>query len=1184
MTKRYALWQKIKNLSQLKNLKHIPYVGSTINDLKKEYRRLKAAQPAEDKYVKIHKKSRADWFHEAQQIAKQKDIDFKFDKYQPTSFYKKKYEEFSNIRKFSVTVEFKFEYRDTNDDQVRITQDWYPFTYTMNATSEDIPEDQLREAAMDYLDNDYLEDSAKDYVQDIEIAEINTLSIFPIDNTTSLADTSLYGSRLAYPNLKLKARETNLCAYEFLLKNYPSQAKNISHLEDFFHKDKKDGLTPKDLNRFAEYHNLSIYLVDLLNKAIISQTRNNNYKALMGVIANNHIYEIYERNRRKIDHAVRKTSTQYVGELMHERKNELKKKKCVLVDKIPETLENGLIYCLPNKHLTELYLDYLKQGLVYASKWKLERVTDIYLPDGVLSASFNGATVEQACKDFNIEFRNQSIPALARELWNDFISIKPEELIANLFTANTTEEREVLLSSKGSEGTLNGKEQKWKSSYFNKETKKLFNDNKSSIWIGAYYDLLVSTDEIKKCKGYVYGVDQCKQYTYVASEGDFFTVDVLDMPEWYCGEDITHGFYYIETDVRNACIRKNGFYDFKVIRQMLDDKIITRDNIKYVLGGTHQKENDKALKSFMEYTKEKSQLFKLINNTLIGSFGITASKKESKTIITASPREASYYFNSLGGDSTVTEILPGIYKIQGYTRQIQTSSDIPIRLQIVNRANLETYNLIKYTEKSKCIPIMVQTDCVLYIPKRNGPKVKTQSKPQPGDYREEKSKKCKVKDFIRMAEKFDKYTHRQRPDFQYDFTVNWGYEMTAKDDEDFDYNKILQFNRVYVQGSGGMGKSYCINRLRDILKDTFLYLAPTHTAANNISGQTIHSAFGINFNDNNVMFDKKIRQIISNYKGIIIDEISMIPLSIWRILNQLPETFKIYAFGDYRQLPPVEPGQDRAVYLDSNMIKLLLRNKITFTKQYRSDKAWANACEKYHDEIEKNLNGLRRISYFMFLKTHPILNNRIIKDFINTWDDGKVKYGSTPKKGIYKDVKSIDIEHDINIVKINDLRILINHFKMKAYRGEKRKVTFYEQEGYLYHGLPIISVENNKELDIFNNGIYQVKFFNDQKITIEPHKTIVSQYIPKNLEIDLTYEQFQKFNPFYAGTVHKLQGQTIVAPHTIWEFNRMCAKGRYTSLTRAKDSKLITIKNMRYIPLFKKKANDLRKNGWLKGE
>ena len=98
------------------------------------------------------------------------------------------------------------------------------------------------------------------------------------------------------------------------------------------------------------------------------------------------------------------------------------------------------------------------------------------------------------------------------------------------------------------------------------------------------------------------------------------------MPTKFEGE-ILPGFYYIETLLQNEAIRKNGFYDYKVVQAMLFHNEIEKENIKFYLPGKLSPSNSEILKDFMSFTKSKSSLFKYINNVLIGSFGITAFRK-----------------------------------------------------------------------------------------------------------------------------------------------------------------------------------------------------------------------------------------------------------------------------------------------------------------------------------------------------------------------------------------------------------------------------------------------------------------------------------------------------------------------------------------------------------------------------
>src|SRR5690348_4465306 len=104
-----------------------------------------------------------------------------------------------------------------------------------------------------------------------------------------------------------------------------------------------------------------------------------------------------------------------------------------------------------------------------------------------ISASPMYKDVYTACQDFNVVFTNQSVPNLARHLWNNFDS-------------------------------------PWKQSVFNNELSKLYLNNESSMWVSAFYDII--PHEQIKANYPVAGIDQAKQYSSICSKGDFYYHDV----------------------------------------------------------------------------------------------------------------------------------------------------------------------------------------------------------------------------------------------------------------------------------------------------------------------------------------------------------------------------------------------------------------------------------------------------------------------------------------------------------------------------------------------------------------------------------------------------------------------------------------------------------------------------------
>jgi hypothetical protein len=260
----------------------------------------------------------------------------------------------------------------------------------------------------------------------------------------------------------------------------------------------------------------------------------------MGVIANNHIYEINEDLGKKMSNIIRGQNVQFMGDLIEDHKETEKEPKLIKYYKsVPDI--DGLsttytIHCVNQKDLNELYVNLLKQGKVYSSKWKGESVTDIYINRGSkISASPIYEVSAKICNDFDLTFTNQGLPAIERELWR--IHDMP-----------------------------------WVQSVFSNELKKLYMNNESPMWISVFYELFDKTIP----KNYkISAIDPAKQYTSICLNGDFYTHDVLDYVVVYdTSKEITYGMYYIETDINSPPFKKNGFYDYQVVRGALEHNLI----------------------------------------------------------------------------------------------------------------------------------------------------------------------------------------------------------------------------------------------------------------------------------------------------------------------------------------------------------------------------------------------------------------------------------------------------------------------------------------------------------------------------------------------------------------------------------------------------------------------------------
>jgi len=115
-------------------------------------------------------------------------------------------------------------------------------------------------------------------------------------------------------------------------------------------------------------------------------------------------------------------------------------------------------------------------------------------------------------------------------------------------------------------------------------------------------------------------------------------------------------------------------------------------------------------------------------------------------------------------------------------------------------------------------------------------------------------------------------------------------------------NILKTGNNVFLTGSAGTGKTFVLQQYIDYLRDNKIFptiLASTGIAASLLKGKTIHSFFSLGIKDSfsdedifDIVTKTYLKKRFENLQVLIIDEISMVPPTIFTIMDKILQGFK----------------------------------------------------------------------------------------------------------------------------------------------------------------------------------------------------------------------------------------------------------------------------------------------------
>ena len=595
-----------------------------------------------------------------------------------------------------------------------------------------------------------------------------------------------------------------------------------------------------------------------------------------------------------------------------------------------------------------------------------------------------------------------------------------------------------------------------------------------------------------------YDINKCYSSIMYNPIEEWMLLDIdNDWIDWDGGE-IKLGLYYIETQDK-LLFKGNNMYSSGIVKKAIEEKIEFK--ITKVLYAN--KSQDKELfKSIIDYilkiSNNEKELYKFMINSISGNMGKNKMKYSR---------------------GHINKSLEHIFKtIEKYTKEIPNINPF---IRIINK----DYYLYGFNNEKKIydvnIPIYIQ------ILDQSNIKLYDMIKQAGGELiaRRVDCAIFKNPKELMLGNEWGDYRFSHNPDINNDDEMN---NVIYEDDKNFyeyeniidsnDYEKIKEVclrGGCLLTGNAGTGKSFVINQISKSLN--VAKITPTNKSALNIQGQTIHNFLKIN-NDGKIPRNRIETIKNKKYNLIIVDEISMINKDLWKLLYILKEETGVnyLLVGDDKQLPPIEEDNIERNYFNSSIVKYLSNyNKIDLK------------IKKRYDE-----------------------NLSLILDDINNIDYSKFTRKQTK----------------VNICYLNKTRIEVNKYWNERERTnssafiKKDENDEATQDIYLYEGLPLIARKNVGEMMI-NNEKFILENYDEDYLFLSSERPDENgdKIIHK---IDVKIEDIHKYFLLnYCSTTHKAQGETIYENFTIYDFEKMSIKCKYTALSRGKKIDQIYINN-----------------------